>query len=229
MCNRAVSSYTSQCLPGNGLHAAGLPLYAAGLEAILTKEALERAKPDTIWDALRARNTLEPPTGIVDAVLVAPVEDVTGKGLPQTYLFIKHSPLKGESQTRSSAGTVTGQKVAVHNPNFLSNPFQTTCTETTMSEASPIYFTPQFPIHHEHELRLPVVLVEYKKPDDLPAKALNQCRMYCVSAASYLATLGIKEHPVFGFATSGQVGFMIMVWHSAGREVCFTLHFLYCG
>lgn len=201
-------------------------IHNAATEAVRARKALEGKKPADTQLALTARSKREPPAGIVDAILVAPIENTTGKDLPPTHLLVKCSPPspKGESQVHLSAGTVGGETVTVRQTDLLSGPFQTSCTEMTKP---PTYFKSPVCTHHEDDMRLPIMLVEYKKPDDLPAKALNQCRMYCVSAVSYLATLKIKEHPVFGFATAGQVGFIIMVWHSAKREVCFTLRFLY--
>jgi hypothetical protein len=104
---------------------------------------------------------------------------------------------------------------------YLSNPLLSSCTETlhissNLTVASGICTEPA-------GLMLPTMVVEYKKMEATPMKALNQGRTYCVSAVTFLAALGIKAYPVFGLVTSGKDGSVILAWHSDKTEVSWTL------
>ncbi|KAF8628758.1 hypothetical protein AX17_005919 [Amanita inopinata Kibby_2008] len=57
-------------------------------------------------------------------------------------------------------------------------------------------------------LELPIVVVEHKRQSEQPEKATNQMRMYLISAAKFLAGLGITGIPVFGIQTDGRYAFL---------------------
>ncbi|KAI0683971.1 hypothetical protein BC835DRAFT_1310776 [Cytidiella melzeri] len=60
-------------------------------------------------------------------------------------------------------------------------------------------------------LLLPSLIAEYKKPSQATVLyALNQTRMYCVSAVHFLAQIGIRATPVYGLATSGKQGVVLI-------------------
>ncbi|KAI0695690.1 hypothetical protein C8T65DRAFT_814840 [Cerioporus squamosus] len=63
-----------------------------------------------------------------------------------------------------------------------------------------------------HVLHLPVLLVIHQTHEcGLDDSTRNKQRLNCVSAAKFLATLGIKDFPVYGLATSGQYGYCIYI------------------
>ena len=47
----------------------------------------------------------------------------------------------------------------------------------------------------------------------------NRQRLNCVSAVQFLASLGIKDFPVYGLATSGQYGHVSSTWFSSADNV----------
>ena len=78
-----------------------------------------------------------------------------------------------------------------------------------------------------YDIVLPRLLVEYKKTDQGKLKALNQLRMYLVAAVKFLAALDIYEYPVYGLATEGKIGRLIMAWTSATEpHVTILIHML---
>ncbi|KAF9236662.1 hypothetical protein BU15DRAFT_49781 [Melanogaster broomeanus] len=63
------------------------------------------------------------------------------------------------------------------------------------------------------DLLLPLLVAEYKRKDDANVfKAMNQCRVYLVSALSFLKALGVDDQPVFGLVVSGARGALVMAW-----------------
>jgi hypothetical protein len=69
------------------------------------------------------------------------------------------------------------------------------------------------------ELLLPVLLAEYKKKGKMAiSTAVNQMRMYQVSAVTFLSMLGITDQPVFGLVVEGALGAITMAWKT--NSVC---------
>ncbi|KIK37733.1 hypothetical protein CY34DRAFT_444009 [Suillus luteus UH-Slu-Lm8-n1] len=63
------------------------------------------------------------------------------------------------------------------------------------------------------DILLPVLLAEYKKKDTSAiSTAMNQMRMYQVSAVTFLSALGITDQPVFGLVVNGTLGAITMAW-----------------
>jgi hypothetical protein len=112
--------------------------------------------------------------------------------------------------------TVTPQQLKLlHNPLQFPHPIIGT-ENSNVSEVSVI---------RSDDLLLPCMLVEYKKFSDSKTKALNRARTYCVSALSFLAAIGIKGHPIFCLITSGEIGGVMLAWHSKIKDVCIYFHF----
>ncbi|EGO29000.1 hypothetical protein SERLADRAFT_456323 [Serpula lacrymans var. lacrymans S7.9] len=79
----------------------------------------------------------------------------------------------------------------------------------------------------DNDLLLPVLTAEYKKKDVTTTfKALNQSRMYTVSALYFLRSLGIVDFPLFGLVTSGSEGAVSMAWYSSKQQVSMFIDML---
>ena len=61
----------------------------------------------------------------------------------------------------------------------------------------------------------PFIAAEYKRDPAMTRQSLHQVQMYCVSCLEYLDTIGITDFPIWGIATSGTVGIIIMAWKSS--------------
>ncbi len=71
-----------------------------------------------------------------------------------------------------------------------------------------------------HTLHLPVLLVNHQIHEcGLDDSTRNKQRLNCVSAAQFLAALGIKDFPVYGLVTSGQYGYVSSTWYSSADDV----------
>jgi hypothetical protein len=69
------------------------------------------------------------------------------------------------------------------------------------------------------ELLLPVLFAEYKRRDaSAISTAINQMRIYQVSAVTFLSALGITDQPVFGLIVNGTLGAITMAWKT--HDVC---------
>jgi hypothetical protein len=69
------------------------------------------------------------------------------------------------------------------------------------------------------DILLPVLVAEYKKMGALGVStAMNQTRIYQVSAVTFLSTLGITDKPVFGLVVTGTLGAITMAWKT--NDVC---------
>ncbi|KAK0476391.1 hypothetical protein IW261DRAFT_1609579 [Armillaria novae-zelandiae] len=68
-----------------------------------------------------------------------------------------------------------------------------------------------------------VLFGEYKKPDEVDGKAVNQCKMYTVGGVMHLKSLGISRYPVFGLATNGTVGALLCCWYSKRLDRIFIM------
>ncbi|TFK94547.1 hypothetical protein K466DRAFT_535899 [Polyporus arcularius HHB13444] len=81
---------------------------------------------------------------------------------------------------------------------------------STLQDAPPAGSTVAEPNASRHILRLPVLLVNHQVHEcGLDDSTRNKQRLNCVSAAQFLAALGIKDFPVYGLTTSGQYGYCI--------------------
>ncbi|KIK36324.1 hypothetical protein CY34DRAFT_527904 [Suillus luteus UH-Slu-Lm8-n1] len=69
------------------------------------------------------------------------------------------------------------------------------------------------------DIQIPVLVAEYKKTSTSGiSTAMNQMRIYQVSAVTFLSALGITGQPVFGLVANGTLGGITMAWKS--DDVC---------
>ncbi|KAK0468800.1 hypothetical protein IW261DRAFT_1517436 [Armillaria novae-zelandiae] len=93
-------------------------------------------------------------------------------------------------------------------------PFAVTCSETCLNGPERL---PMAVINIQellNKLLLTVLIAEYKKPSTSYKKALYQTKMHLEGSVRYLASLGITNRAVFGLATNGVQGAILMAWFS---------------
>ena len=79
--------------------------------------------------------------------------------------------------------------------------------------------------NEETSFHLPLLLVAHQTSNpELDDNTRNLLRLCCVSAAHFLAVLGIKDFPVFGLATVGHHGYVSAAWSSDTDGVCTDVH-----
>ncbi|KAK0495141.1 hypothetical protein EDD18DRAFT_263436 [Armillaria luteobubalina] len=108
----------------------------------------------------------------------------------------------------------------------LQNPFAVNCSETCFDEPERL---PMAVIDIQElltRLLLAVLVAEYKKPTTSYMKALHQVKMYLEGSVRYLASLGITNRAVFGLATNGVQGAILMAWFS---EITDTVYIVECN
>ena len=102
---------------------------------------------------------------------------------------------------------------------FVSPPQDQEASEQTRMEEPGSTALPFVPPQH-HVLHLPVLLVNHQFHEcGLDEATRNRQRLNCVSAVQFLASLGIKDFPVYGLATSGQYGYVSSTWFSSVDNV----------
>jgi len=107
-------------------------------------------------------------------------------------------------------GTVGVQKVEYNNSHA-------SCFSwINATECLPAFPTPQaLPVRDDSfRIYVPLIVAEYKGDPAMAYQSLHQVQMCCVSCLEYLDTIGITDFPVWGIATSGTVGIIIMAWKS---------------
>ncbi|KZP03873.1 hypothetical protein FIBSPDRAFT_1055030 [Athelia psychrophila] len=72
-------------------------------------------------------------------------------------------------------------------------------------------------------LLLPDLVSEYKKQTCSEMQAVNQTRSYLIASVTFLASIGIKDHRVFGLATDGPKGGILMAWWAAEDEKIYII------
>ncbi|KZP28936.1 hypothetical protein FIBSPDRAFT_947334 [Athelia psychrophila] len=95
----------------------------------------------------------------------------------------------------------------------LANVIHTSFSESlyaTPPNAEPEKFEP--PVPAADALLLPDLVGEYKKKSGSEMQAVNQTRSYLIASVTFLASIGIKDHRVFGLATNGPKGGVLMAW-----------------
>jgi hypothetical protein len=70
------------------------------------------------------------------------------------------------------------------------------------------------------DILLPLLIAEYKKDTSGISAAMNQMRVYQVSAVTFLSELGITDQSVYGLVVSGTLGAITMAWKT--NKVCAT-------
>ena len=111
---------------------------------------------------------------------------------------------------------------------FVSPPQDQVASEPTRME-EPGSATQRSVPSRRHFLHLPVLLVTHQIHEcGLDDATRNRQRLNCVSAVQFLATLGIKDFPVYGLATSGQYGYVSSTWFSSADNVRRSSHAQLC-
>ncbi|KAK0476505.1 hypothetical protein IW261DRAFT_1491507 [Armillaria novae-zelandiae] len=105
----------------------------------------------------------------------------------------------------------------------LQNPFAVNCSETCFDKPERL---PVAIIDIQQlltKLLLAVLVAEYKKPSTSYMKALYQVKMYLEGSVRYLASLGITNRAVFGLATNGVQGAILMAWFSGITDTVYIV------
>jgi hypothetical protein len=199
-------------------------------------------------DFLRKRATREPHTGKCDAILVTPVsadldgDHDTAKFLDNFSLVLGVKSTKSKSKSKSQKKSETQSTVSSPSDSLLSPPATSARRTSPSPSGQTKVIDPLDPFHISStesrsasvleesddsnsfvinwtDLLLPALVVENKKMNDTKTKALNQGRMYSVSAVTFLASLGITGYPVYCLVTSGKIGGVLVTWQATKGKV----------
>jgi hypothetical protein len=198
-------------------------------------------------DTVRNRATREPHTGKCDAILVTSTPAFWIRdGNPDAAKFLDNfSFVLGTKSTTSKSQTKPEtQSTVPPTPDSLMiptiaatirrpspspsgqgktvdplDPFYVCCTESRPAPALTNPDNSNASVINWTDLLLPAFVVENKKMDETKTKALNQGRMYSVSAVTFLASLGITGYPVYCLVTSGKMGGVLVTWHATKGKV----------
>ncbi|KAJ3477912.1 hypothetical protein NLI96_g10140 [Meripilus lineatus] len=177
--------------------------------------------------AILKRARIEAASGMCDALLVAPIsvqvdeEDIAGEAYHK-YCLVK-SALEHPRFAHSSSG-----QIKVNTPSAstdilyrfpLLDPDEDFVSTSKVFKPSSSSSSKRGFLHSLKEILiyLPQLVVEYKKVDGKSETALNQVRTHLLASVSYLASLGILDHPVFGLVVNGTMGFLTMAWKSSSE------------
>jgi hypothetical protein len=215
---------------------------SASVRAVAFRSQIKSLSEDPAGMAkiVKKRASAEPDTGKCDAILVTP-GSVGATEIPVAFNLVKRSQSTDKKTSSDDKDKQSEDKGPSGTGSFLSPP---PTTIPPLSHSSPLTLEqislldnplgvvrsesssacalemPDLPVIDSEALLLPELLVEHKKRTDRQTKALNQDRVYLVSAVKFLAATGIKGHPIFGLVTSGTIGSVIMAWHSSTQNVC---------
>ncbi|KAF7985645.1 hypothetical protein HWV62_2163 [Athelia sp. TMB] len=167
------------------------------LAVIATHAMFEKNSVD-IMEFRKARAALEPKTAICDSFLFASIDEALSDRSPAGRNLREYGYLRHTVAQEKLITAVAGDWV------------QPVITPVPAATA----------------LLLPVLVSAYKKQDHTQMKTVNQCRSYLISAVSFLASIGITEHRVFGLVTEGARGGVLMAWCSIdkfGGEVIYII------
>ncbi|KAF7972508.1 hypothetical protein HWV62_17784 [Athelia sp. TMB] len=166
------------------------------LAVIATHATFEKNSVD-IMEFRKARAALEPKTAICDSFLFASID-----------------------------GALSDRSLAGRNLREYGYLRHTVAQEKLITAAGDWVQPVIIPMPAATALLLPVLVSAYKKQDHTQMKSVNQCRSYLISAVSFLASIGITEHRVFGLVTEGARGGVLMAWCSIdkfGGEVIYII------
>ncbi|KAL4061972.1 hypothetical protein J3A83DRAFT_4147109 [Scleroderma citrinum] len=192
----------------------------------LADAVAQRSSVDTRLDVdtqkvVASHSRLDPETARCDAILVVQCRIDTMQWLQevlskcrQKFDLIVHPAAEGKAHSNHRVSATKVQSTSGEERHLLHDPF---------------HFTPQKAIQGDPSIRfdslsLPILIAEYKKKDDSGIfKAMNQCRIYLVSALRFLEALGITGQPVFGLVTKGAEGSILMAWLSGKTEKIYII------
>ncbi|KAL4063323.1 hypothetical protein J3A83DRAFT_4106855, partial [Scleroderma citrinum] len=194
--------------------------------AALTDATVQRSAVATRLDVdtqkmVAKHSRLDPETARCDAILVVQCRIDTMQWLQevlskcrQKFDLIVHPAAESKAHSNDRVGATKAQPTSDEERHLIHDPF---------------HFTPQKAIQGDPSIRsdsisLPILIAEYKKKDDSGIfKAMNQCRIYLVSALRFLEALGITGQPVFGLVTKGAEGSILMAWLSGKTEKIYIM------
>jgi len=138
----------------------------------------------------------------------------TGEANVRGAGYVKQKTATNEDELMKQGQGSAPELNASNRKRFLQSPF----TLSKPVDAVPELELPKFDAaSFEGKLLFPHLVVEYKKPHDTEAKALNQGRMYLISLISFYAALNIVDHPFYALVTNGPKGALLMGWKSKKR------------
>ncbi|KAL4061822.1 hypothetical protein J3A83DRAFT_4115705, partial [Scleroderma citrinum] len=194
--------------------------------AALTDATVQRSAVATRLDVdtqkmVAKHSRLDPETARCDAILVVQCRIDTMQWLQevlskcrQKFDLIVHPAAESKAHSNDRVGATKAQPTSDEERHLIHDPF---------------HFTPQKAIQGDPSIRsdsisLPILIAEYKKKDGSGIfKAMNQCRIYLVSALRFLEALGITGQPVFGLVTKGAEGSILMAWLSGKTEKIYII------
>ncbi|KAK0209399.1 hypothetical protein IW262DRAFT_1302361 [Armillaria fumosa] len=202
------------------VHAQAIEAYAASIKHAKAVDSLFESQ--TVEIDIRSRADIEPKTAVCDIILPFPLDAPQIESEP----LIKLAKPKSEDWRCGKWGVhaIPEKNDADRSQSGnLQNPFSVNCSET--KDAKPLPPDTVNTVQSLVGLLLLAVLVgEYKKYSDRGfLKALIQTRIYIEASCRHLASLGITDHPVFGLATNGCEGAVLMGWYSQAKDVIYLM------
>ncbi|KAK0204508.1 hypothetical protein DFS33DRAFT_1486773 [Desarmillaria ectypa] len=210
------------------------PVWAQTLEALTDasshqKEVAALRKVPNAAEVVKKRAQEEPDNAKCDSCLAFPLtiaESIPKRSRPEPLMRgwdnLKPSlpddqpnQPKVEEKAPETART-EAEKQRMKSP-FYTNASETKALNLTQEELKKIVES----LLGKHLLS--VLIGEYKKPEEEDGKAVNQCKMYLVSAVMHLKSLGITRYPVFGLATNGTLGALLCCWYSSRLDRVFIM------
>ncbi|PBL04077.1 hypothetical protein ARMGADRAFT_1158018 [Armillaria gallica] len=179
-------------------------------------------------EVIKKRAQQEPDNARCDSLLAFPLsipDSISRRNRPEPLVrgWDKLKPPSQDDQPdepskvqEKPVETVPQQKQRMKSPFFI-NASETQTFKLTQSQLAKIVEN----LLGSHLIA--VLFGEYKKPDEEDGKAVNQCKMYIVSGAMHLKSLGITRYPVFGLATNGTVGALLCCWYSKRLDRVFIM------
>ncbi|KAL4070294.1 hypothetical protein J3A83DRAFT_3170304 [Scleroderma citrinum] len=163
---------------------------------------------------------LDPETARCDAILVVQCRIDAMRWLQEElsecrkkFELVIHPIAEGKARSNEGVGDAN-QPTSSKDRHLLHDPFHSTPRKAIQGDVS-IGF---------NSLSLPILVTEYKKKDNSGIfKAMNQCRIYLVSAVRFLEALNITDQPVFGLVTKGAEGSILMAWLSGETKKIYII------
>ncbi|KAL4063311.1 hypothetical protein J3A83DRAFT_4106895 [Scleroderma citrinum] len=194
---------------------------AAYTDALSQRSAMDARLDADTQKMITQHSRLNPETARCDAILVVQCRIDTMQWLQevlskcrQKFDLIVHPAAESKAHSSDRVSATKAQPTSGEECHLIHDPF---------------HFTPQKAIQGDPSIRfdslsLPILIAEYKKKDDSGIfKAMNQCRIYLVSALRFLEALGITGQPVFGLVTKGAEGSILMAWLSGKTEKIYII------
>ncbi|KAG1717263.1 hypothetical protein EDB19DRAFT_2048173 [Suillus lakei] len=156
-------------------------------------------------EVIAKHSSLDPTTGKCDA----PISSIDKQENLLKFFMLIQGPKPDEND--SSTGETSNEiKKTIGRSQMATSdrPLQVPSSSRISDSKKPDFKTLHDPFFchadDNQDLLLPVLLAEYKKRDESAiSTAMNQMRIYLVSALTFLSELGITDQPVFGLVVNG--------------------------